>query len=108
MTIPAKTTTARRILDQLYKYTMTFNEIASTLNDVSKPTLRKVLKSEIAAGHIDGDEPYSLTPKAQLAFIAETQVQYANNFKPLSPKNIPSQLGMREGSNDMRQYGSKY
>jgi hypothetical protein len=107
MTLSPKGTTSRRILDLLYQKPMKMEDFARSLSDISRPALRNTIAAEIKAGRIADGELYELTQAARNAYQIELS-QAGLAMKPLQAKHIASASGTRSGSNDMRQYPSKF
>jgi hypothetical protein len=111
MNLPAKGTTDRMILDYVCTAkSRTAGKVCVAINHVNKNTVLRLIaalkRDELLREDGAG---LTLTAKSKSLYLKEAMDIRSDYSMPLlSPKNIPSVLGMREGSNEYRNWPSKY
>lgn len=112
MTIPAKGTTSRQIMDFIASAkTRKRNAVCRAINTVNKHVVLTLIDTEIKNGNLKENlAGLSWTVSAKAEAHAEREQVASVQFiqQPISAKNIPSSLGMREGSNDHLSWSSRH
>lgn len=109
MTLPAKSTSARRLIDLLFSVEfMTVNDIVRTLNDLSRPAIEKMIKKERENGNIVQRNGLALSAEARKECAAEKMAvaTTAREFKPLNRSLYMNIKGTRGPSSDWSVYPS--
>lgn len=111
--IPARGTTNRRVLEFINgARSRTRESICKAINDIAKPAIDLVIKSEIEKGHIrvNGDS-YLLTGEAKRKLEAEAVESIgmmADNFKPRGVQPSWQDRITRPGAVEFTKWQSKH
>lgn len=111
--IPARGTTSRRILEYISgARSRTRESICKAINDIAKPAIDLVIKSEIEKGHIrKHGEQFFLTGEAKRKLEAEAVASIgmmADNFKPRGVQPRWQDNVMRPGATEFMDWQSKH
>ena len=111
--LPAKGTNPRRVLDVLRGVkSRTRGSIHKTLSDISNNVIDGILEAEIKKGHVTKNTSgFALTAKAKRLYEEEgaaIELQNIRAFRPMTDAHRVSSLGMRPGSNDFRNWPSRF
>jgi hypothetical protein len=121
MTVPRKTTFTYQLAERIYRNggDMTIPKVFEIFSNISKNTLRSSIGRLVTALSLERDGD-NLTMTADLrrhfaqeiASIEPGQIaerrEYSVFGKTLSPTRMPSILGTRDGSNDYRNWPSRF
>lgn len=111
--IPARGTTNRRVLEFILgARSRTRESICKAINDIAKPAIDLVIKSEIEKGHIKlSGENYMLTGEAKRKLEAEAIASISkieDNFKPRGVQPRWQDRVMRPGATEFCDWQSKH